>query len=145
MIDEVSPKATPDGEISDLLADAITGYDGVYHVLRFDIGYPQSDTNEHRYPILKAALPKVIKSSDSRLHHITQLLLLVPGIDEVGDHNKEFVRRVILVAGGGEIFTILFKWITDGCRSIEDFGLSVGELFVLAVSDDALDIPEICC
>jgi hypothetical protein len=139
--DESSPKATPDGESSVLLADAITGNDGSYAVLRFDMAIHNllQTSLDVRVPIFKAALQKAIGFTHCRLHRITQLLLLAPSIDDVDDPNRDFVRKVIHASGGGEIFTILFRWITDGRRSIEDFGLSVGELFVLAVSDDALD------
>jgi hypothetical protein len=134
---EVSPEDTSHG-ISDLVAGSIAR--SASSVLHFDTAIRNltQTSIDIRIPIFKVALPKAIQFAT--LYHVKQLLLLIPSIDDLDDHNKEFVSAAINATRGDELFTILFQWIMDGRRSIEDFGLSVGKLFVLVRSDDAIDI-----
>ena len=129
MKDGESPKDTPDRKISDLVADSITSWDST---LLFDMAIRNlmQMSIDTRIPIFKAALPKAIKKS---LHHVERLLLLVPNIDDVDDQDKEFISAAINMAVDYESFVILFKWLTNGHRSIEDFGLSVYKLFKVAL------------
>ena len=135
MRDGESPKDTPDAKISDLVADSITYYESTLPFYMAIRNLMQTSI-DIRIPIFKAALPKAIKRS---LPHVEQLLLLVPNIDDMDDRDKEFVNAALNSAGRYESFVILFKWLTNGRRSIEDFGLSVYKLLKLVYFNDAVD------
>jgi hypothetical protein len=70
--DESSPKATPNGETSVLLVDAITGNDGPYAVLPFDMAIHNlmQTSLDVRVPAFKAALQKAIGFIHYGLHRI---------------------------------------------------------------------------
>ncbi len=126
-----------DQKISDLVTDSITGWG---YTVPFDMAIRNliQTSVDIRIPIFKASLPKAIKPGT--LHHVKQLLLLMPNIDDLDGQETEFVGAAINTAADHESFTILFKWLTNGRRSIEDFGLSVRKLLILVRFNDAVDI-----
>ena len=73
--DGESPKGVPDQTIADLVADSITGWG---YTVPFDMAVRtlMQTSVDIRIPIFKAGVQKAIKSGT--LHHVKQLLLLVP-------------------------------------------------------------------
>ena len=128
-----------DQKLSDLVADSITawGYTVPFDMAILNLIQTSIDT---RFPIFKAGLPKAIKSGS--LHHVKQLLLLIPNVDDLDGQDTGFVSAAVNAAADGKSFTMLFKWVTNGHRSIEDFGLSVSKLLTLIRYNDhdAVDI-----
>lgn len=135
--DGESPKDIPGQKISDLVADSITGW-GYTDAFDMAVRNLMQTSIDIRIPIFKAGLLKAIKSA---LHHVQQLLLLVPNIDDLDGQDTEFVSAAINAAVNHKSFAILFKWLANGRRPIEDFGLSVRKLLTLVRFDnhDAVD------
>src|SRR6266540_353102 len=101
--DGESPNGIPDQTISDLVADTITGWG---YTVPFDMAIRTliQTSVDIRIPIFKAGLRKAIKSGT--LHHVKQLLLLVPNIDDLDDQDTEFVSAAINAAVEHKFFTI---------------------------------------
>jgi hypothetical protein len=126
---KVSTQPARDWGISDLLVK--TMFDDSLE-LRFEMAIRNlmQTSIGIRVPIFQTMLPKTINYG--RLYLIEQLLLLVPSIDYLVDVDKNFVSTAVDATRGGACFPMIFRWIASGRRSIEDFGLSVHKLFVLA-------------
>ena len=135
--DGESPKNISDQKISDIVADSISRWG---YTVPFDLAIRNliQTSVDIRISIFKVGLPKAIKSGT--MYHVKQLLLLVPNIDDLDGQDTEFVNAAITAAADQDPFVLLFKWLTNGRRPIEDFGLSVCKLLILVRSNDAVDI-----
>jgi hypothetical protein len=130
MKDGESPKDMPDQKLSDLVAASISVWD---YLVPFDTAIRNLTQTgiDIRIPIFKVGLTKAIKSGG--IHHVKMLLLLVPNVDDL---DTDFVSAAINTAVVHKSFAILFKWLTNSRRSIEEFGLSVRKLLTLIRFDD---------